>query len=128
MSAESRTVSVVLPVEWVLTANGRYHHMARADRTRRIRAAFLDAADDMAPLPTPVTADYQLEFKRGHRRDSPNWSPTFKAALDGLVDAGVIEDDDDRHVRPTVIQPHEVDNQLPAQHIRLTITLTEAPQ
>ena len=128
MSAESRTVSLVLPAEWVLTSNGRYHHMARAGRTEKIRTAFADAADDMAPLTTPVTAEYVLEFKRGHRRDSPNWSPTFKAALDGLVDAGVIEDDDDRHVRPTVIQPHEVDNQLPAQHIRLTITLTEAPQ
>ena len=37
MSAESRTVSVVLPVAWVITANGRYHHMVRANRTRKIR-------------------------------------------------------------------------------------------
>ncbi|MDQ8040612.1 hypothetical protein RDI86_01960 [Cellulosimicrobium sp. XJ-DQ-B-000] len=125
----SRSVSVVLPVEWVLTANGRYHHMVRANRTRHIREAFAHAADGIAPLTPPVTAEYQLEFKRGHRRDSPNWAPMFKAALDGFAtDAGVLPDDDDRHVRPTVIQPHEVDNQLPAQHIRLTITLTEAPQ
>lgn len=124
----SRTVSVVLPVDWVLTANGRYHHMVRANCTRKIRAAFANAADGIAPLTTPVTATYLLEFKRGHRRDSPNWAPTFKAALDGFAtDAGVLPDDDDKHVRPTVIQPHEVDNQLPDQHIRLTITLTEAP-
>lgn len=128
MNAASRSVSVVLPVEWVLTANGRYHHMVHANCTRKIRAAFAHAAEDLAPLASPVTAEYQLEFKRGHRRDSPNWSPTFKAGLDGLVDARVIEDDDDRHVRPTVTHPHEVDNQLPDQHIRLTITLTEAHQ
>ncbi|MFD0889967.1 hypothetical protein ACFQ08_35955, partial [Streptosporangium algeriense] len=32
------------------------------------------------------------------RRDPANWYPSFKAAIDGLVDAGVLVDDDDRHL------------------------------
>lgn len=34
----------------------------------------------------------------GRRRDQGNWSPTGKAAVDGIVDAGVVSDDDHEHV------------------------------
>jgi len=34
----------------------------------------------------------------GHRRDPANWYPSFKACVDGLVDAGVLNDDDHAHV------------------------------
>lgn len=39
----------------------------------------------------------------GRRRDPSNWMPTTKAAIDGLVDAGVFDDDDSTHV--TVLEP-----------------------
>jgi crossover junction endodeoxyribonuclease RusA len=32
------------------------------------------------------------------RRDATNWAPTAKACVDGLVDAGVFEDDDNTRV------------------------------
>lgn len=32
------------------------------------------------------------------RRDPGNWYPSAKAALDGVVDAGVLDDDDSTHV------------------------------
>lgn len=33
------------------------------------------------------------------RMDAPNWYPTVKALIDGLTDAGVFEDDNDRVIR-----------------------------
>lgn len=35
-----------------------------------------------------------LHFPDGRRRDPSNWAPTAKACMDGLVDAGVFDDDD----------------------------------
>ena len=32
------------------------------------------------------------------KRDVNNWQPTAKALVDGLVDAGVLEDDNDAHL------------------------------
>lgn len=125
MTAESRSVSVILPVEWLLTSNQRVHHMVRSTRTHSIRDAFKNSAADVAPLATPVEVLVELEFRRAHRRDAPNWWVTAKAAIDGLVDSGVIADDSDRHVTRTVIPAHTVNPQLPERHVRLTITLTE---
>jgi hypothetical protein len=35
---------------------------------------------------------------RGRRRDPANWYGSFKAAVDGLVDAGLFDDDDHTRV------------------------------
>jgi hypothetical protein len=37
-------------------------------------------------------------FATSRRRDVGNWAPTAKAIVDGLVDVGVVVDDDDSHV------------------------------
>lgn len=40
----------------------------------------------------------ELRFRDTRRRDPHNWTPTAKAVLDGMVDAGVFPDDDFGHV------------------------------
>jgi crossover junction endodeoxyribonuclease RusA len=40
----------------------------------------------------------ELRFTTNRRRDPNNWYPTAKAAIDGLVDAGVFVDDNERVV------------------------------
>jgi hypothetical protein len=40
----------------------------------------------------------ELHFGTNARRDPANWAPTAKACVDGLVDAGVFDDDNYRHV------------------------------
>lgn len=40
----------------------------------------------------------ELHFMVNRRRDPANWAPTAKAIVDGLVDAHVLDDDDDKHV------------------------------
>lgn len=128
---ESRSVSVVLASSRTLNANGREHYQTRRRAVEHIRAAFRHAAADLAPLTSPVVVEMRLTFpRRDRRRDSPNWLPTAKAALDGIVDARVIEDDSDAHVIRTIIHRHDIDHLLAACHehparVRLTLTITE---
>jgi crossover junction endodeoxyribonuclease RusA len=80
----------------LLSANDRIHHRVRAEYTRSLRTAAAAAAK-AARLPTMQAAHVIGEYQPGHRarrRDAANWCPSFKAAADGLVDAGVLDDDD----------------------------------
>lgn len=128
---ETRAVSVVLPAICALNANGREHYQTKRRRVERIRAAFKNASTELDPLTSPVVVEMRMTFpRRDRRRDSPNWVPTAKAALDGIVDAHVIEDDSDAHVTRTIIHAHDIDPQLAATdeqpaRVRLTLTLTE---
>ncbi len=40
----------------------------------------------------------ELRFANRRKRDVANWYPTIKACIDGLVDVGVLADDDERHL------------------------------
>ena len=40
-----------------------------------------------------------VRFPDGRRRDLHNYMPTLKALVDGLVDAGLLPDDDVRHLQ-----------------------------
>lgn len=133
VTPESRTISVVLPATLVLNANGREHYQTKRRRVEQIRAAFRHASEDMATLESPVVVEMQLHFpRRDRRRDSPNWMPTAKAGLDGIVDSRVLDDDNDSHVVRTVVHAHDIDPHLAAQpdldlpaRVRLTLTITE---
>ncbi|MEU6496414.1 hypothetical protein ABZ890_39560 [Streptomyces sp. NPDC046984] len=90
----------------LLNANQRLHHKRRAEYTGKLRAAAMEAVSDCPALMDALAAAKPGPlFQRAHvlgilhpptsgRRDPANWYPTFKAAVDGIVDAGVLEDDD----------------------------------
>ncbi|WP_020116773.1 hypothetical protein [Streptomyces canus] len=90
----------------LMSANQRIHHRVRADLTSRLRSAAHTACSEnehMRAALAAATPDYVLErayilgvLHPGSRRriDPANFYPSFKAAVDGLVDAGVLEDDD----------------------------------
>ena len=84
----------------LLNANDRDSHWARRKRiTRALReaAGWAARAQHIPPLTRArITAVYEPPDRR--RRDAPNWYPSFKAAIDGLVDAKVLVDDSDRYV------------------------------
>jgi crossover junction endodeoxyribonuclease RusA len=110
-AAGPRPFTITLPAGMdLLNANQRLHHAPKAKLTAKIRAAAMEAVtenDDLmqalaAAKPGPL-------FERAHilgilrpstygRRDAANWYPSFKAAVDGLVDAGLLADDDHEHV------------------------------
>lgn len=85
---------------FLLNDNQRLHHRRKAEYIELIRRASGFAAR-AAKLPTlqRIHVFYVVHPKPGiRRRDPGNWSPTAKAAIDGLVDAGVVPDDNSDRV------------------------------
>lgn len=83
----------------LLNANERLHWRKKNDRTQAIADAAIVMARK-AKIPTldkvTITVVYHPNAKR--RLDPHNWYPTVKAAIDGIVRAGVLPDDDHTHL------------------------------
>jgi hypothetical protein len=107
------TLAIDAPAPWI-TANQRGSWRASAGHIAAWRAKAAWAAK-AANLPAVeghvrITAFVQRNHARGGRWDPANWYLTAKAAIDGLVDAGVLLDDSTRHVtgpdmRAGTVQP-----------------------
>lgn len=108
----TRTHVIELPyLSPPLSANQRMHWSTKGRVTREVRhtAAWLAR---YAKLPSTdrliVTLHYRPASRR--RRDAHNLYPTVKALVDGLVDAGIVPDDDIAHVstpEPVIHSPSE---------------------
>lgn len=99
-ATEAATYVVALPAGMkLLNANDRVHWRTRARITKALReAAEKSALDAHIPPQERITIQAVLHPHDKRRRDAHNWYPSFKAAIDGVVDAGVIPDDDDKHL------------------------------
>lgn len=100
MSADAYVLVVSAPCSF-LNANHRLHWAVKHKLTRAWRQQTHWAAKS-AHLPTfdgpvSITATIHRDHNRG-RWDVGNLAPTAKAAVDGLVDAGVLVDDSNRYV------------------------------
>ena len=98
--AGGRTWTVELPAGLtLLNANERLHWRPKNNRTQAIRAASF-ACVKAARVPKLKRASVVVEFRPPdrRRRDVHNLYPSAKAAIDGLVDAGVLPDDSDRYL------------------------------
>ncbi len=86
---------------WTSNTERRWHHYQRAGAVRRWRAAFALLARE-AHMPSlgavEVTVTPYLANRRG-LQDVAGCFPAAKAAIDGLVDAGVLPDDTPEHLR-----------------------------
>ena len=94
----------------LLNANQRVYHRVRAELTQAIRGAAMAQCSEEPGMraalvsagDTPVMQHAYIlgVLHPGSRRrlDPANFYPSFKAAVDGLVDAGVLEDDDHTRV------------------------------
>lgn len=86
---------------WTSNTERRWHHHQRADAVRRWRAAFALLARE-AHLPRldsiEVTVVPYLANRRG-LQDVAGCHPAAKAAIDGLVDGGVLPNDTPDHLR-----------------------------
>ncbi|WP_435279284.1 hypothetical protein [Streptomyces sp. 1222.5] len=103
----TRTFTLKLPPGLpLLNANQRLHHAPRARMTAEIRSKAMAACSEdehmraalAATNPAPALQHAYilgvLHPATRRRIDPANFYPSFKAAIDGLVDAGVLEDDD----------------------------------
>lgn len=70
------------------------HWGAKARLTRDVRRVTAYLAGCFEPIPGPVQVCLVWWVTDRRRRDASAPDPTLKAAQDGLVDAGIIPDDD----------------------------------
>lgn len=82
-----------------MTSNHRLHHMERANRAKRLRIlARARGLQLRVKLQEPVHIKATVHTPTDTRFDPPNAWPTIKPIIDGLVDAGVLEDDSSTQV------------------------------
>lgn len=88
-----------LPFTLPLSMNDRRHWAQRARDVREWRnAACLLARGKRIPLCERISVGLVYAPKDARKRDAPNLLASMKPAVDGLVDAGIVVDDDDAHV------------------------------
>lgn len=84
---------------WTLNAERRMHRMERAALAREWREAFAWLARaERVPSFEQAVVIVQPHVARGPFQDCDACHPAAKAAIDGLVDAGVLITDGPRHV------------------------------
>ena len=82
-----------------MTSNHRLHHMEKANRAKRLRIlARARAAQLRLKVQSPVSIKVTIRTPSNKVFDPPNAWPTVKPIIDGLVDAGVLEDDSSTQV------------------------------
>lgn len=94
------TVILDWPAE-LISLNDRHHHMKRAALTKAWRhhthAKFADLARKHGTIERArIVVTYR--FPTDRRRDVGNLQITTKAICDGIVDSGLLVDDDDLHL------------------------------
>lgn len=86
----------------MISANDRLHHIVKHQLTAHLRQKAKEKYTGDTPLfdkdhPCILTIEVHPPTKR--KMDSPNWYPTVKALIDGLVDAGLLTDDNNEVIR-----------------------------
>lgn len=89
-------LTIPAPCDWI-NSNQHLHWAEKARRTKAWRSAAYYAAAQIPrrqrTFTTPVAIICHAHKTRGGRWDASNLAGTGKAIVDGLVDAGVIPDD-----------------------------------
>lgn len=92
-------LEIPAPTQWV-SANDRSHWASKARLVKQWReaAAIHAKAAKLPHITEPVQITGWVHRTINRRADAHNRILTVKAVIDGLVDAGVLDDDNDKHV------------------------------
>ena len=115
-------VRVLSPNCTIATVGGRF---AKASATKRYRKVAREAieAECIETMPWPVvTVCAVFYFATNRRRDQDNAMGSLKAAYDGIVDSGLVVDDDYEHMKRGVPE-FFIDKKSP--RVELTISRNE---
>lgn len=99
-------VITYLAQPWSANAARRLHWRAEAKLVKQWRTdvCWLAKAQRI-PTMERVRISGKVSQQRGVLADQFSYAPAFKAAVDGLVDAGVVADDDQTHVELHLLPP-----------------------
>jgi crossover junction endodeoxyribonuclease RusA len=100
VQGEPGTFTIEIPARTkLLNLNDRPNHYARARTVKNLRTiAHQLAVIRRLPHLERVSITGFVHPPDNRDRDPHNWSPTLKAATDGIVDAGVITDDSSQYL------------------------------
>ena len=115
MNSEQVTYNVIYPERpWTTNAERSSNRWHRAELVKKWRGAFdLLAKAQTIPQLSSVHIIAQPYQKGGRLQDVASCNPAVKAAIDGLVDAGVMEDDSPEYLLSiTFLQPKKGKNAL----------------
>jgi len=116
------TITLDIPRAWWWTANDRLHWAQRAQRTRWVRQMAAHAARGTRKHSRADINAY-VAYPRQNRADPSNVAATvLKAAIDGLVDAGVLPDDDSEHLPALTIRRDPPTGRAGVYRVRLVLT------
>ena len=109
---------------WTVNAERRMHWRRHGALVEQWRTAYawLARSHRIPPCDAIEIDTTPLWPNRRGVPDPGNTYPAVKAAIDGLVDAGVIPDDTDRHVHRLTFHPTLIDTQRARHGLHLTIT------
>lgn len=122
LATEAR-VTLTWPVQaWPNPNRDRRKHWTRERREgREIRnAAHVIARSQRVTVASPVAVSIVWTFPDGRDRDIENWSS--KALLDGIVDAGLIPDDNARKLA-RIEKSIDRTTRTPRGYLRATVTI-----
>ena len=123
------TLTFTIPPSLWLTSNRAPHnrgHRARQVADLQAIAALIARTQGATPIVGPVAAEWEVRYPKGVRRDKGdpvNASVTTKALMDGIVRAGVLEDDGPLHVTSETFRRGP--NLTVASLHEITLTLTK---
>lgn len=110
----------------LLNANQQMHWAVKAKKIKEIRSrsAWLAMVARVPRLQRAVIVIIVHPGVRTRRFDPQNWAPSAKAAIDGLVDAGVLPDDSAKHLTRL---SYEAGTPWPSTGIELRIRARSLP-
>lgn len=97
----------------MISSNDRLNRFIKADLTAHLRKLSKDLALKMYEHPEDIMFSDKNPCYIGvvvcpptrRRMDAPNWYPTVKALIDGLTDAGIFDDDNNKVIRSMTFIP-----------------------
>ena len=105
------------------SSHWRTRHHATAEwrqTTNLVATGRTDYGPRVEPIRQPVSITVQ-PVQKGKLPDAGNCYPSAKAAIDGLVDAGVLIDDDPRHVHTVELRAPRRPTNGEIEHLRLDL-------
>jgi crossover junction endodeoxyribonuclease RusA len=104
---------------WTTNAERAGNRWERATLTKTWRQAFeLLAKSEKIPPMAWVSVTVEPHQKGGRLQDVGACNPAVKAAIDGIVDAGILPDDSSQYVRSLIYLPPQKDKNSLVIYIR----------
>ena len=116
--------TMLIPTELTISNNRTAQVWKRKKVKDGIQALTREAAKDRYPV-GKANVYVGIHKRTNGAYDPVNLVDTFKGMVDELVNMGILDEDDYRHVGGPWLYHHGVDKRIPEKHIKATVTLTD---